>query len=85
MKDAMTKVVYKIVRHDGGWAYTASGTFSETYRTHDAARRAANLAAREQSSTSGEEPASIEYEDENGKWHREVVKPDDRPQTDVEG
>ena len=27
---------------------------------------------------------AIEYEDENGKWHRELARGDDRPETDVE-
>ena len=26
----------------------------------------------------------IEYEDENGKWHQELSRGDDRPETDVE-
>jgi len=79
----MSKFVYKIVRHDGGWAYQADGTFSETFRTRDAARKAARLAASEQSSPG--EPTPIEYEDEKGKWHREIAEPDDRPQAVVKG
>jgi hypothetical protein len=39
----MSKIVYKVVRHDGGWTYEVSGTFSETYRTREAARLAARL------------------------------------------
>ena len=27
----MTKVVYQIVEHDGGWAYKFNGVFSETF------------------------------------------------------
>jgi hypothetical protein len=79
----MSKLVYKVVKHDGGWAYEALGTFSETYRTREAARTAARLAAAEQSSV--EAPTPIEYEDEQGRWHREVTQPNDRPKTVVKG
>ena len=27
----MTKIVYHIVEHDGGWAYKVDGVFSETF------------------------------------------------------
>ena len=77
------KVIYKIVEHDGGWAYTAGGTFSETFATHDAAVKAARRAAREQT-----EPGSdthISYEDTSGKWHEELAHGEDRPETNVEG
>jgi hypothetical protein len=77
----MSKIVYEIVEHDGGWAYKADGVFSETYPSHDAARRAAELAAKEQvvaGSTTG-----ISYEDKDGRWHDEVSRGDDRPETDV--
>ena len=36
----MTTLTYEIVEHDGGWAYQVDGTYSETYRTHDAAKAA---------------------------------------------
>lgn len=79
----MTKVVYEIVQHDGGWAYRANGTYSEAFPSHDAARHAAERAAKEQ-----KEPGSttdISYEDERGKWHNETSKGGDRPDTEVEG
>ena len=41
----MAKVVYKIVKHENGWAYKARGTFSETFPSHDAAVAAARTAA----------------------------------------
>jgi Uncharacterized protein conserved in bacteria (DUF2188) len=44
----MNKVTYEIVEHDGGWAYRVGGVYSETFPTHDAARRAAERAAHEQ-------------------------------------
>ena len=79
----MTKITYEIVKHDGGWAYRANGTYSESFRSHDEAKRAATLAAREQAQP-GEE-TRISWEDSNGRWHHEVSKGDDRPQVDVEG
>jgi hypothetical protein len=33
----MSHVIYKIVQHDGGWAYTVDGVFSEAFVTHAAA------------------------------------------------
>jgi hypothetical protein len=79
----MTKIIYEIVQHDGGWAYKANGTFSEAYPSHDAARHAAERAAKEQV-----EPGStttISYEDEKGRWHDELSPGIDRPETDVKG
>lgn len=79
----MSKVTYKVIRHDGGWAYEANGTFSEPFPTRDAARKAASLAAREQA-TPGE-TAKISFEDEKGHWHTETDSGTDRPITSVEG
>ena len=42
----MTKVTYEIVEHDGGWAYRMNGVYSETFVSHDSARKAAERAAR---------------------------------------
>jgi hypothetical protein len=44
----MSHVVYKVVAHDGGWAYQSSGSLSETFPSREAARHAARRAAREQ-------------------------------------
>ena len=79
----MTKVVYEIVEHDGGWAYRVDGVFSETFRSHDLARRAAERAAKEQVVPGN--TTAIRYEDKEGQWHTEVSAADDRPETDVEG
>jgi cytosine/adenosine deaminase-related metal-dependent hydrolase len=79
----MTKITYEIVEHDGGWAYQVDGVFSETFRSHDLARKAAERAAKEQvvaGTTTG-----ISYEDKAGRWHDELSAGDDRPETDVEG
>ena len=79
----MTKITYEIVEHDGGWAYRVDGVFSETFPSHDLARKAAERAAREQvvpGATTG-----ISYEDKSGHWHEEEAAGDDRPETDVKG
>jgi hypothetical protein len=78
----MTHVTYKIVRHEDGWAYMANGVFSESFPTHAEALDAARRAATEQRAPGRTE--AIEYEDENGKWHTELARGDDRPETDVE-
>jgi ATPase subunit of ABC transporter with duplicated ATPase domains len=79
----MGKVTYHIVEHDGGWAYRVDGVYSETFRSHEEARRAAERAAREQQIPG--DTATISYEDKEGRWHDERSRGDDRPQTDVEG
>ena len=79
----MTKVTYKIVQHDGGWAYQVDGVFSETFESHDVARRAAERAAKEQVVVGN--TTDISYEDKEGRWHEELSKGDDRPETDVKG
>jgi hypothetical protein len=77
----MTKVVYKILEHDGGWAYQVGSTYSETFPTHDDAVRAAERAAGEQQIACKSD--GIEYEDSSGKWHEELSDGRDRPQTEV--
>ena len=79
----MSHVVYEIVEHDGGWAYRAGATLSETYKTHDLARKAAVAAAREQR-TPGE-TTPIQYETRSGDWREESSGGADRPRTDVKG
>jgi hypothetical protein len=79
----MSKMIYKVVKHDGGWAYEANGTYSEPFRTRDTARKAAKLAAGEQAAPG--ETTQISYEDDKGHWHTEVDAGTDRPTTKVEG
>jgi hypothetical protein len=79
----MTQFTYEIVEHDGGWAYRADGVYSETFASHDAARRAAERAAAEQRIPG--DTTGITYEDERGRWRQEIASGDDRPETDVEG
>lgn len=77
----MAKLVYEVVEHDGGWAYKVGDTFSETFRTHEDARHAAETAAAEQKISGATD--GIQYEDAKGKWHDELAKGDDRPDTEV--
>ncbi len=79
----MTTVTYHIVEHDGGWAYQVDGSFSETFPSHDAARRAAEIAAREQRLAG--ETSAISWETPDGVWHEGLSDGTDRPETDVEG
>lgn len=78
----MPEVTYHIAEHDGGWAYKLGDVYSETFSTHDEALRAAQRAAVEQRVPG--RTVGIRYQDSSGAWHEEVVKGDDRPQTDVE-
>jgi hypothetical protein len=76
-------MTYQVIKHDGGWAYAVNGTYSESFPTREAARRAAKLAASEQ--TDPGEATQISYEDEKGRWHNELDSGTDRPRTTVEG
>jgi hypothetical protein len=79
----MDVITYKVVPHDGGWAYMADGTYSEPFPTREVAREAAKLAASEQKAPGA--TTKISYEDEKGHWHTEVDSGTDRPITKVEG
>jgi len=76
------RVVYKIVEHDGGWAYKVGDVFSETHPT----RREAEIAA-ENAAAAHEmqgDDTIIEYQDEQGRWHEEIEPGNDRPEADVD-
>ncbi len=77
----MSRVEYRIVEHDGGWAYKAGDVFSEAFATHAAALAGARRAAAEQRVPGRTEV--IQYEDADGKWHEESARGDDRPSTDI--
>ena len=79
----LDQITYKVVKHDGGWAYEVNGTYSEPFPTRNAARKAAKLAASEQAASG--ETTRISYEDEKGRWHNEVDSRTDRPKTTVQG
>ncbi|BCJ90740.1 hypothetical protein IZ6_14750 [Terrihabitans soli] len=78
----MPEVIYRVVEHDGGWAYKLGDVFSETFRTHKQAADAAHRAAREQE-TPGD-TAVIEYQDREGNWRTETARGSDRPDAEVE-
>ncbi|MGB6116789.1 MAG: DUF2188 domain-containing protein [Mesorhizobium sp.] len=77
------RLIYRIVEHDGGWAYRVGNVYSETFRTREEAHSAADPAAREQR-ISGQ-TTDIEFETPDGTWHREHANGADRPETSVEG
>ena len=77
----MINVTYKVVEHDGGWAYKVGDVFSETFRTHDDAHRAAEIAAKRQRALG--EDGEIVFEDASSKWHQQTSAGGDRPDTDV--
>jgi hypothetical protein len=79
----MSKITYQIVKHDGGWAYRVDETYSETFPSHDLARKAAERAAKEQGVPG--EATIISYEDKQGHWHDEKSAGNDRPEVKVKG
>ena len=79
----MAKITYEVVEHDGGWAYRMNGVYSETFPSHDHARKAAERVAQEQEVPG--ETTGIAYEDKDSRWHEETARGDDRPETEVKG
>ena len=78
----MAKLVYRIVKHEDGWAYKVGDVFSETFPTHAAALAAARIAAGEQKVPG--ETVGIQYETADGVWREELDPGTDRPQTAIE-
>jgi hypothetical protein len=78
----MTKVVYAIVEHDGGWAYKFAEVFSEPYPSRESALAAAKAAAAEQQV--GGDDEEISFQDQSGHWHFEHADGGDRPEAIVE-
>ncbi len=78
----MAKIVYEIIKHDGGWAFKLGDTISQSFLTHDAAYGAAKRVATEQMRPG--ETVGISWEDERGRWHDEIEPGDDRPEVDVQ-
>ena len=77
----MSEVTYRIVEHDGGFAYKVGDVFSETFPSRDDALNAAQAAAAEQ-----QVPGSTEatrYQDQDGRWHDETADGGDRPTAKV--
>ncbi len=77
----MSQITYKVVQHDGGWAYKVDDVFSETFPSHDDALAAAKDASARQSLAG--ETHGISFQDERGQWREEVSDGDDRPMTDI--
>ena len=78
---AVARVHYRIVAHDGGWAYKLNDVFSEPFPTKSVALAAAKRVAFEQHIPG--DTTHIEYQDETGAWHSELSEGDDRPDADV--
>ncbi|MBN8889898.1 MAG: hypothetical protein BGP12_10945 [Rhodospirillales bacterium 70-18] len=77
----MVRIHYRIVQHDGGWAYRLDDVFSEPFPTHDAAVAAAKRVAAEQHMPGN--TTYIEYQDKAGRWLTETSSGTDRPDADV--
>jgi hypothetical protein len=77
----MKKVYYRIVQHDGGWAYKLGDVFSEPFSSRKAAVIAAHRAAHEQHIPG--DTLTIEYQNEAGEWVTELALSTDRPDADV--
>src|ERR1700676_3613858 len=77
----MQKIHYKLVQHDGGWAYKLDDVFSEAFPTHQAALKAARRVAAEQHVPG--DTRYIEYQTADGVWHTELAVGIDRPEADV--
>ncbi len=77
----MPHVHYRVVPHDGGWAYTLDGAFSEPFASRAEALRAAQRAADEQRVPG--DTLTIQYQDQAGEWHTEISPGNDRPDADV--
>jgi hypothetical protein len=60
----MNKSTFKIEKHDEGWAYQANGAHSPFFRTREAARKAARLAA-----SAASETTLLSHEDKGGEWY----------------
>ena len=77
----MPKLHYKVVKHDGGWAYRLNDVFSEPFPSMASALAAARRVAAEQHVPG--DTRWIEYQDETGAWRTELSRGDDRPDADV--
>lgn len=78
----MAKIHYRVVQHDGGWAYRLGDVFSEPFPTRAAAMAMARRVAKEQHIPGN--TTHIEYQDADGVWHTELSEGTDRPDADVE-
>jgi hypothetical protein len=79
----MSHIVYKLIKHADGWAYSVGDTISETFLNHGDARAAAESAAHHHVLAGN--TIGISFEDANGHWHEELSDGSDRPVVEVEG
>jgi hypothetical protein len=79
--EIMAKLHYRVVQHDGGWAYQLNDVFSEPFRDKATALAAARRVAAEQRIPG--DTTRIEFQDADGRWHTELSEGDDRPDADV--
>jgi uncharacterized protein DUF2188 len=77
----MPKIHYKVVEHDGGWAYRLNDVFSEPFADKASALAAARRVAAEQRVPG--DTTHIEFQDSDGRWHTELSDGGDRPDADV--
>ncbi|MCA0255484.1 MAG: DUF2188 domain-containing protein [Proteobacteria bacterium] len=78
----MTRIVYEVVPHDGGWAYRQNGAFSEAFSSHAEALEAARIVATAQMKAG--EAKQIVYQDSKGVWRREFDDGSDPIETEIE-
>jgi hypothetical protein len=76
------RIHYRVVPHDGGWAYKLGDVFSEPFATRKQAMSAAHRVAHEQHVPG--ETRYIEFQDEHGAWHTELARGIDRPDAVVD-
>ena len=75
------KIVYEVVRHDGGWAYRLGDVYSEAFPTHAQVLEAVRIVAAEQQVAG--EASVISYQDKDGVWRREYDDGSDRPEPEI--
>jgi hypothetical protein len=57
----MNKITYRVVKHNGAWAYETESTYSQLFRTREAARKAARSAAAEHTRVRQTAPRALEH------------------------
>lgn len=73
----MSDVTYRIVEHDGGYAYTVGDAVSQTFPSRDEALQAAQAAAAERQVPGSTE--GVRYQDQHARRHDETGQGGDRP------
>ncbi|MDK4723801.1 MULTISPECIES: hypothetical protein [Rhizobium] len=77
----MMPLIYKVGKHDEGFAYRLGDVWSETFPDHESALAAAKSAAARQQQDG--EDAQITYQLYDGRWLTEHVSRGEGPTTDV--